>query len=277
MDMKSLFQYFEGHLKSSRIEKRTLSARLRLLLKKFNTETPWSKIPEGPLIVIADGLIQFFKGKKYTVYFLLFRSIEGQKAFIFPPYMRAGGEIVLGWEEAFSLIPDEIFHRIEALVCDGHGGLVRLARKHQWILQRCHFHLLARIAHNVSFGPLGKTRDFGIRIRRLVQIVLYQENISAVFLALEALEKIYKTITSRNFKTVISGFLNHYSDFRAYLKFPKYFLPITSNSAEFLNAQIRRLQYRARGFRTPQSLFSWIQGFCKYQKFITCRGKNQPN
>ena len=60
LDMNSLFKYFKGNLKNTRLEKKTLSAHLRILLKKFNQETPWPPIPDGPIILIADGLIQFF-------------------------------------------------------------------------------------------------------------------------------------------------------------------------------------------------------------------------
>lgn len=275
--MKSLFQYFQGQLKSSRLEKRTVSARLRFLLQKFNRETPWPKVPEGPLIAIADGIIEFFKGEKYTVYIILVRSINSSRACILPPYMRKGGEVVLGWQESFAQIPVDVFSRIEGLVCDGHGGLVRLARSNRWVLQRCHFHLLARIGHYASFGSCNRTRNVGTRIKRLVEIVLYRKSPEEVSLALEALEKIRNTITSRSFKTVISGFLRNYQDFRSYLNYPQYFLPTTSNSVEFLNSRIRDLQYRARGFRTPQSFFTWITGLCKYRKTQTCRGKNQPN
>jgi len=234
-------------------------------------------MPGGPLIVIADGLIEFFGKEKYTVYIILVRSISGSKALILPPYMRAGGEVVLGWREAFERIPNEVFNRIEGLVCDGHGGLVYLAKAHHWILQRCHFHLLSRIAHCASFGSLNKNGGMGLRIRRLVEVVLYQKDSEGILLALEALKKIKTTISSPSFKTVISGFLWHYEDFRTYLNYPQYFLPTTSNSAEFLNSRIRDLQYRARGFRTSQSFFAWISGLCKYRKSVTCRGKIQPN
>lgn len=277
LSMDLLYRYFEGKQDSSRLEKNVRSARLRSLLKKFNEETSWPESPKGPLIVIADGLIEFFKGEKYTVYFILVRSIGSSKAFILPPYFRAGGEVVAGWQEAFAQVPDEIFDRICALVCDGHGGLIYLAKAMHWLLQRCHFHLLAGIAHCASFGPLNKTRGLGLRIKNLVEMVLYHKNLEDVNVALEALLEMKKNITSRNLKTVISGFLRHHEDFRTYLNFPEHFLPTTSNSAEFLNARVRDLQYRAKGFRTPQSLFAWITGLCKYKKSVTCRGKNQPN
>lgn len=277
LNVKSLFEYFGGTLKNKRLKKRTLSAHLRSLLGKFNSNTPWPPVPEENLIVIADGLIQFFKKEKYTIYFILVRSITGSRAFILPPYMRKGEEATLGWHEAFAQIPNDVFVRIKALVCDGHTGLVYLAKANYWVLQRCQFHLLARVAHNASFGPLGKNKGIGLKVKNLMELVLYHKNSTVILLAIEALRKIKKGISSRNFKTVISGFTRHYEDYRSYLNFPEYNLPTTSNTAESLNALIRNLQYRAKGFNTPKSLFAWIEGFCKYKKSITCNPKNQPN
>lgn len=277
LNFNSLFQYFERKSKNTRLNKKILSARLRLILEKFNAETPWPKIPKGPLIVVADGLIEYFGNKKYAVYFIIIRSISNSRAYIFPPYMREEGEVVLGWKEAFEKLPNEVLSRICALVCDGHGGLVYLAKTHGWALQRCHFHLIYNIAHFSSFGHLNQTHNMGLRIKNLVQVILHHKDTEAISLALVALQKIKNGITSRSFKTVISGFLKHYEDYRTYLNYPQYFLPTTSNSAEFLNSQIRDIQYRARGFRTPKSFFSWVIGFCKYKKFVTCRSKIQPN
>lgn len=273
----SLLEYFQGTLKNTHLKSATRSAHLRSLLRKFNQETSWPEIPQGPLIIVADGIIQFFEKEKYTLYFFLIRSTTAKKAFILPPYMRKGGEVALGWQEAFALIPPAVLTRIQALVCDGHSGLVYMAKNNNWVLQRCHFHLLARIAHNASFGPLGKNYGVGLRVRNLVQVVLYSVDMQAVTLALEALKRIKVTITSRNFKTVISGFILHYEDYRSYYNFPQHNLPATSNTAESLNALLRNLQYRARGFRTPASFLAWFIGFCKYKKFITCNPKIQPN
>lgn len=275
LPFEPLLQYFGKKYRNSRLQKRTFSARLRLILEKFNAETPWPKIPDGPLIVVADGLIEYFGNEKYAVYFILIRSISSSKAVIFPPYMSEWGEV--DWQGAFAQLPNEVIGRICSLVCDGHSGLISLAQRHGWKLQRCHFHLLHRIGHCASFGSLNKTKGIGLRIKNLVQVVLYNKDPEAISLALESLNEIKQGITSKAFKIVISGFLKHYEDFRTYLNYPQYFLPTTSNSAETLNAQIRDLQYRAKGFRTPKSLFSWITGFCKYRKFVTCRGKNQPN
>jgi transposase-like protein len=242
-------------------------------LKEFNKKTKWPDISSGQLIVIADAIIEFFGGKQYAVYFILVRSVTDSKAFILPPYMRAGSETALGWEEAFGFIPRGVLNRIDAIVCDGHLGLISLSKTYRWILQRCHFHLLASISNYISPGPFGKNREKGLEIKRLVETIIYQKNDVIVSSALRDLGKIKEQIISRRLKCVLSGFLRHYEDFRAYLKYPKYLLPSTTNSAEFLNSKIRDLQYRAKGFRTPSSFFGWVTGLCKYQKTVTCRPK----
>lgn len=273
--LNTLFQYFKGTRILGSLKPRTASARLRKKLCCFNKQTMWPTIPDGSLIAVADAMIEYIEKRPYAIYFILVRPINGSQAFILPPLLLAGGES--GWEKAFEEIPADIFDRIVALVCDGHNSLVYNAKRFGWLLQRCHFHLLARIAHNVSFGPLGKNRRLGIRIQKLAHIVLYKKEISLVDEALNEIKKIKEVITSRNFRSVLSGFIKHYKDYRTYLDFPLYRLPSTSNSAEHLVGLVRDFQYRARGFRTADSLFAWVSGYCKYRKSVTCRPKIQPN
>lgn len=274
---ETLYRYFNDSLIQRHLKKRTVSARLRKILTKFNEEEPWEVVPTGPLIAIADALIEYIEGYPYTVYFILVRSINGTQAVILPPFMLIEAERGFGWDQAFQRIPSDILNRIVALVCDGHAGLISAAHYFGWVVQRCHFHLLARIAHNASFGPLGKNRPLGIRIQKLVHIVLYAREMSDITLALDEIRLIKSSITSRTFRTVLSGFLKNYDDYRSYVQFPQYHLPATSNTAEHLVGLVRDLQYRAHGFRTPASLFAWINGYCKYQKTVTCRSKIQPN
>lgn len=247
------------------------------MLAQFNGKEPWEDIPEGPLIAIADAMIEYIEKRPHTIYFILVRSIHGSQAFILPPLMLQDGELVSGWGQAFRTIPADVFSRIVALVCDGHQGLVYGAKRFGWLLQRCHFHLLARIAHNISFGPSGKNSSLGIKIQQLAHTILYKKEISLVNAALDEIRVIRKAITSSSLRTVLSGFLKHYEDYRTYLESPHYQLPSTSNTAEHLVGLVRDLQYRAHGFRTADSLFAWVNGFCKYRKSVTCRPKIQPN
>ena len=271
-----LLRYFQGNLSGMSLDRHTRAARLRNTLRAFNEKTPWYPVSNGPLIAVVDGLIEYFNGKKYTLYLILLRSVSGQQAVVLPPYLKVGTESGCGWEEALLRLPVEVHRRILALVCDGHTGLIEVAKNFGWIVQRCHFHLLARIEHCMSFGPRGKNTKLAIKLRKLAQSVLYRNDRETLY-ALNQLVVIKPTISSPAFRTVISGLLKHYRDYRRYLEFPSYYLPTTSNSAEHLVGLIRDLQYRARGFRTPTSFVAWATGFCKYQKTVTCRPKNQPN
>lgn len=271
-----LLKYFRGYLPQSSVERHTRAARLRNTLKVFNEKTSWHSVSDGPLIAVVDGLVEYFNGKKYTLYLILLRSVSSDKAVILPPYLKVGTESGCGWREALLRLPHEMHERIIALVCDGHTGLIAVAKGFGWVVQRCHFHLLLRIERCMSLGSRGKNVKLAIRLKKLAQCILYR-NDCEVLDALHQLATIKPTITSPAFRTVISGLLSHYRDYRRYLEFPLYCLPTTSNSAEHLIGLIRGLQYRARGFRTPTSFMAWVTGFCKHQKIITCRPKIQPN
>lgn len=271
-----LLRYFDGNLPRTFLNRHTRAARLRKILHIFIEKTSWHPVPDGPLIAIVDGLVEYFNGEQYTLYLILLRSVSGHQAVILPPYLEIGTEYGYGWNKALIRLPKEVHERIIALVCGGHTGLISVAKGFGWVVQRCHFHLLSRIAHCMSFGPRGKNIKLAIRLRKLAQCVLYCSN-RKMLDALEQLAVIKPTITSPAFRTVISGLLKHYQDYRRYLEFPLYRLPTTSNSAEHLVGLIRDLQYRARGFRTPKSFMAWVTGFCKHQKTITCRPKIQPN
>lgn len=276
IQIEMLLRYFQGNLPRTSLNRYTRAARLRNILHVFNEKTSWHPIPDGPLIAIVDGLVEYFNGEKYTLYLILLRSVSGYQAVILPPYLSICTESGREWNEALMRLPSEVHKRIIALVCDGHTGLISVAKGFGWVVQRCHFHLLARIEHCVSFGHLGKNRKLGIKLKKLAQYVLYCSKTKALY-ALEQLATIKPTINSSAFRTVISGFIQNYRDYRQYLEFPLYCLPTTSNSAEHLVGLIRNLQYRARGFRTPISFMAWVTGFCKYKKIITCRPKIQPN
>lgn len=272
----SLIKYLNGDSAKSSLERHTRAARLRKLLRVFNEKTSWHPIPNGPLIIIADGLVEYFNGKQYTLYLMLLRGVFVTQAVILPPYLKIGAESGPGWDEAFVRLPKKTHERIVALVCDGRTGLIAVGQKFGWLIQRCHFHLLARIARCMSFGALGKKRKQALWLRKLIQCVLYR-NQAKIVSALDQLRAIKPTISSPAFRTVISGFLRNYKDFRTYLEFPLYRLPTTSNTAEHLVGLIRDLQYRARGFRTPESFLAWATALCKHRKTVTCRPKIQPN
>lgn len=256
----------------------TQQARLRKQLKQYIQSTPWPQIPQGKLIAIADGMWEFNQGKLHTFYFILLRSTRSSTAVIMPVFLAPGSERTTdGWEKAFQQLPPGVQKRIVAVVCDGAQGLIKFGRLQNWTIQRCQFHLKARLAHCVSSGPRNRHPAVGQKIQRLVHLILTQPDERLANQQLQQLQVLSASVPLKGLHKVVSGFVKHHEDYRAYLRHPNWHLPTTSNSAEFLIGQIRDVQYRAHGFRSISSLSLWIEAWCKYHKTITCRGKYPPN
>jgi len=251
-----------------------LQARMAQTVQAYNKENSWPNPPDGELIAVADAMIEYIRGMPHTIYFILLRAINSNKAVIMPFFVTIGiGEGSYGWNLAIQGIPAEVRTRIRVMVCDGVQALGAIAREEGWILQRCHFHLRARLFSFCSPRRFSKKPELGRHIQKLVEIVLSGRNEENIQKAIEELAMIKNEVSARSFRTVLSGLTKHYADYRAYLRYPQYHIPCTSNSAEFMIGQIRGLQYRARGFNSLKSLSSWIEAYCKFTKTITCNGK----
>lgn len=280
-DHQTLFKYLDNEIgtiakqkNKNRLTPAALHARMAKSLKSFNQETPWPSVPKGELIAIADAMIEYIEGIPHVIYFILLRPLSSNKATIMPFFVTKGsGEGYMGWKGAFKQVPTAIKVRIRALVCDGVMALFQIAREEGWVLQRCHFHLLARIEHNASTGRLGKNRKLAHQLIKLANIILYTKNEATLQEAIEEIKWLLIDINSRLFRTVLFGFIKHHQDFRSFLNYPNYNLPTTSNSAEHMIGRIRKLQFRAHGFRTIKSLSLWIEGYIKFTKTITCNPK----
>lgn len=280
-DLRLLLRYLENktgrlseHARKRQLTPEGLYARLGKTLNYFNRITPWPGIPEGELIAVADAMVEYLEGIPHIIYFILLRPVFSNKAVIMPFSVRGGeGEGWNGWSNAFSSLPEEVLSRIRVLVCDGMTALGKMAREKGWILQRCQFHLIARISHNCSSRRLGKRPELGRHIQKLTHTILTSKKEPRVQEFLQKLRRVREKIRSRMLRSVLSGFIKHYGDYRAYLNYPYYNLPTTSNSAESLIGQIRDLQYRARGFSSLTSLCSWIEAMCKHRKEMTCNAK----
>lgn len=255
----------------------TLQDALRRSRNDFLLREQYTRIPAGNLIMVADAVIELIKGKWITTYLMLLRSVSGDMAVILPPLFRKGTETYEGWSEAFETIPHSVQIRIKALVCDGHIGLVEGAKWRMWVLGRCHFHLLARIQSRRSLSFIARNKKEACTIFSNVRTVLYGKNEESIRIALNVIEEISWISSSPTIRTTLSGFVRHYEDYRTYMKYPKLHLPITNNTAESLASLIGGLKYKLRGFKTEDSLKSWVSALLKFKKKIKCNGFYQPN
>ena len=253
------------------------SARLRLERDELLRRRPWRTIPKGPLIAVADAIVRHTKTGWYTWFLILVRAIEETEAVILPPVCLRGAETCQRWRQAFSEIPPSVTGRIVALVSDGHLGLVTEAKWRGWHIQRCHFHLLARIQSRRSRWRIARHKAEAGLIFQHIRNVLKRHDESTLTNSLNILEEIGWTSTSPEIRKVLSGFVRNYQDYRTYLVHPELNLPTTNNAVESLNALIQALCQRARGFRTLSSLNEWITALCKARGTMKCRGNYQQN
>lgn len=243
----------------------------------FIQHTSWSTIPEGPLIIIADAVVELIEQQWYSIYLLLVRPIVGTEATILPPLIRPGTETVPGWRAAMDTIAPSVRGRIQAIVCDGHRGLVQEGTWRGWVIQRCHFHLLARIQSRRSRFQIARNKDEAEIIFTHVRTVLFSRDDASVQASLGALEEIGWGSSSPEIRTVLSGFVTHYQDYRSYLTHPELHLPTTNNSAESLASMLADLKHRMRGFPTLRSFEQWMTALLKFKQTIVCNEFHQQH
>lgn len=251
-----------------------LQARTRKAANRFVTKISWAKVPKGKLVAIVDGMYQKIGRREYTFYFILLKPVGKAKAFIRSPLCLPGGESSNGWQQAFNRLPGKIEKEIAALVCDGRRALLLLARKRRYRLQRCHFHLKARVRHYARSGYLSRHPGVGQTVQKLVSVTLTTKDERKLNRAVSQLKVLRREVFSAGLAQVIGGFSRNYRSYRTYLRYPALDLPITSNAAESLIGSVRELQHRARGFRSRRSLLLWVTALLKHRQFVTCNGKN---
>ena len=262
--------------KKKRVSDSLIQKRMTRSRDLFIKKTPWPEIPHGPLILIADAIVEMLEGQWTTVYLMLVRSVSQSQAIILSPFILRGAEHPEGWHEAIARINRPILTRIKAVVCDGHRGILFEARDRKWMIQRCHFHLLARIQGRRSRFATARHREEARKIFHHLGIVLKSLDKKQIQNSLNILEEISWLSKSKEIRTVLRGFTTNYNDFRSYIMYPELNLPTTNNTAESLASVIGHLKIRMRGFRTMNSFAKWIVALLKFRKSIKCN-KYQPH
>lgn len=258
---KALIRYFEhGNRKLS-------SYRLRKELEYFLTHSPWQSVPDGQLIVIADAFYARVAKKRVVVYLTLVRPVDSTEAVILPPTLGDSVESYAGWRAHFETLPTPIARRLVAAVCDGRVGLVALVRERNLVLQRCHFHFLARLQVKRSKLPSSGNYAEGLRLYRLAKAALIPR--TDVLATLRKLSAKARTAPP-GLRTVLSGFVVNYKDYLAYRRYPALRLPTTTGTAESLVGSIRELLRQLRGVRTRAALEKWVSAYLKYCRTRQC-------
>lgn len=232
---------------------------------------------EESLLLIADAIWYRISGVKHAIYCMLLRARHDERAVILPPVVLVGHEDTAGWLFALETMPESLRARIGALVCDGGSGVVALAHRHNWLLQRCQFHLLSAVQNYLTTGPRSKHPEFARQVMRDVQAILSTSSLDLVRDQLVRLSTLRRATRSRGLRRVLTGLELHIDEYRTCFLRPEWRLPATNNTAESFIQCIRDLMYRCRGFRTQEKLALWLKALAAHKKTICCRPKNQPN
>lgn len=255
-----------------------LNRKIKCSLEKFVAKTPYPKLPtKKPLIAIADSMMQQVERKMFSIYFILIKIPESKEAIIAPPYFEESKESALGWRNAFFSLPKPVFCSIVAVVSDGHVGLRSLALRNRWLMQRCHFHLLASLQGRRSRGRFSRHREIGELVFNLAKEIINSQDEKTIKPAIAKLKQIKSKTDSPGLRRLLRGFLKQYAQFRTFIEYPKLNLPRTSNSPESLIGCVRNLLRRAKGFRSTKSLKLWTEGLVKVKRRITCNSFHQPS
>lgn len=262
-------------LLSPRLNRRQLTAgaqsfRLRRTMERFLERVRPNATPRGRLILVIDALWYLFGGKRWTLYLMTVRPVERDQAVIMEPILCPGRENYDDWQAAIASLPAATRQRTIALVSDGFRGSDRIARDNGWIMQRCHFHLIAQL--QVNRGHWKQLRDSTERE------AMYQAIRNVLAARPEKLKRCVRHLAillgknncPKRLGMIGREFLRRLDQFRAYQNFPDLRLPHTTNSIESFNNIIRS---RCRHLRTPTSLLLRTKVIIRMRKTITCKPK----
>lgn len=208
----------------------------------------------------------------WVMYVMALKPTNSNHAFYLDPVLLPGKESYERWRQALATIPEPTQKRIKAFVSDGFRGAKLIAREHNWIHQRCHFHLLMALIRRHGRRSY-RVKGAGIREKLLgvVRVLLTTtDEVMKRKHILKAQRLLLHPLCPPWIHKQTIEFLRTLDDFRAYLIYPELNLPTTTNAIESSGKIIRKATSTAR---TPQSVLLRATTFLRLRKSITCNGK----
>jgi hypothetical protein len=248
--------------------------RFRQALRRFLARPRPQRIPQGPLVLLADGLWFTFDQHPWVLYLTALKSCAGTHAVFLDPLLLPGREGASRWRQAVAAIPASARQRIQALVVDNLPGMQRIARCHGWALQLCHFHVLMKlqvrrrgVRYALRGGAVREEIDAGIREalvlpdgRRLQGVLTRLHRVSA------------GSCGTARIQTTVREFLHNIGAYRTYLAHRPLHLPTTTNAVESMCRLVREMLRRNRAGSNPQALLQWATALIRLRPHITCNG-----
>jgi hypothetical protein len=178
------------------------------------------------LILLIDAVWCTFAHQDWTVYLFAFKPVGEARAYFIDPRVRPGRESGLTWHQVLEDLGPEVLHRVVALVSDGFRGSHTLARRHRWLHQRCHFHLVAQLherrGRHLRVAPGADADTIYTAIRDVVRT-----DSPAVLRRLQRQLRaaVAPPTCPRRVRLIVHGILRHLHAFRTYRRYPHLGLP----------------------------------------------------
>jgi len=265
----SVKQLFNG---KTRVKLPAYRYRFRLLLKKFIAQPHNPNIPDGILVLLADGVWFRFDGKPWVLYLTALKSCSGTRAVFLKPVLLQGKESGSNWQKVIAQIPGDIRHRICSLVVDNINGMQLIARENNWLLQLCHFHMLVKlkVRRDIKQREL-KGGTCRIEIFNLVSCALRTTDPRRLNLVMKQLELFsIGDMATKRIRATIRGFLNCTGFYRTFLDYPNLKLPTTTNTMESMAGILRTMLRHSRAGSNPESLLLWAEGLIRTKRSLVC-------
>lgn len=252
-----------------------LSHRVLKELERQLSKPYLPEVPPGASILICDGMWRTFNDSRWVLYLMAVRPTGANRATFIDPLLLRGNESKGGWEKALATIPSKLRRSIQALVVDDFGGCTTIASDNEWVLQLCHFHLLAQIKARLGARRKRavKHRAKKLRAFKLVQLALLTQDAAQLESAIERLTAIHSTRGLQwKFRNLLREFIRRLGDYRAFRNHCHLNLPRTTGCAESMVRVIRDLMRRTRGIKTARAFRLWVTNYIRSRPEIACNG-----
>lgn len=257
------------------INRETIRKRFHKSLKLWLKRQVRPPLPEeGSLIAVVDALwFKLGKHKQaYGCFVVLLRPVDSQYGHVTLMTLLKGRESKYNWQKVFAKLPRRVIKRIVAITADGFTALMSIAEENDWYFQWCHVHMKRRVAELRGVRKLpGKI--IRQRVNKLIHRFLETPDNNEAEACLKELRQLFSLKECPHSLIYrLSGIIKRSRFFRTYREAPEYNLPISTNSVEQVNNQIRRRMNVMRGLKSVKSLKYWLATIHKTMKPIRCNG-----
>lgn len=265
----SVSQLFSGR---TNVKLAAYRYRFRQALARLVASPYAPKIPDGRLVLLADGVWFQFKRRHWVLYLTALKPCTHKNAIFLKPHLYSGTESSTNWGKVFDAIPANVRFRICAVVGDNLRGMQALAARNNWLLQLCQFHMLLKL----------QVRRKGIR-RSLIGGSLREELYDLILCAMRTTDghKFQETIVrlkelskgtcgTRRIKSTVNEFLERVDYYRTFLDYPNLMLPTTTNTMESMGCVLRNMFRISRAGSNPKSLLTWADAMVRVKGKLAC-------